>query len=1507
MMSRNPNHIISKFQWNTLFDKKEKGSELQERLSHWSRINMPKEVTEVFDKVCPPEQTWRIQTLEIDLGLIDYNDLEFELSARLRTQLCEKLIDLIIYANRGGNNLEILNEDTSHIYLISSFLLNGIMPWTYKYEDGSVNQMLAGQLQNNRQNVIDMISTVGVTHENVRKRIAWQISEANIIKIIEGIEPNNHTQIIDFSNELIKIQAKETIVQSSARDFRKQLWLWILNYLLTERGSIFNKISYMKSTIRQMASHYNIGYAELIALIERAVIAVGKAYGIKADFLTTINIIVNENASLYATSELRTEHTIDFGDKLLTYFKDSTSRKSNLQKIEFNELIIGLYRQNKLKFKDLILSLGYTEKLWLNAINYLNRASIDVIFSALSASNAFELLESIDFLSKALNKLNLNVERKTLYNTSLRFLFNHKNSSVDVEAFLSYHVSEVSKIKKLSNSQLLDKLTDAKPLRATKTASLLNIYNSLTEIYIAELSNMDSAGLEVRFGELLDLLINYLGASHTYNEDFLSAHKTLLKNVGLYPKIAVEALIRYPDKAKLQPLLPYILDDHTTQLLTAELKKTNPVFKLLQVIIQEVKANAAYSKLAIDEVLMPIALQAIILKRGSASTIFEQIIVKFYRQLTIVESVLLGKLLDRLVEEKRLPYFKSAGDAEIEQSQSVTYKINHIISSSTDEAEELCRLIAENFNSVEIAQIKQYKAQLNSDILNYIIPNGERLLTLLIKEYTAIISGITEQQIISRLTELYWICLCNYSDHRGQATRLSASFRVAVLHHFKLSGISKQDNSINYLPQGKQLMDTLIKEYFSIIKSTKSGVKDAEILHRLSNLYKKCLADYNNHRGKSGALIVLFRKFVLFEFEISDELLLPENTKLYRSIATELKQVSDDLLIGHENSFYSLDKDLLAQLNVPNSIAPILKVYHLRNGLKIPDYELFIQIEKALINESGIIKTGKTKIKLTELLCLALNQNSSQLREIISYTPISQKRVDLLNAAISFNQFCLCMAVGARSAIVSALESIRLLYDIAILCTPGQVDNQLLNQYWHQAWKIITTGSFSEGELKALVRHSFYLLTQQADNDTESIMLVLKRNNIRLTAALKAAIVDCMPNFANTPETATEPQADLLLAEQKGLLCELNYALIIQKQIPFWYPGKGSLSAKELLNEMIKHYPANVLQVLKQEIVPQQQMQWLSQAANFSQLIESIIHLNRSRQSLLNTIEQFYKVLGHVSINGISSTELQYVLFKKIIRAWGSDNWRIISVENIWNELIWEVCTQRGVTQKDFISGIEKSQIALPPSLHISFTQLKDQYQAIINAPVKLELIKPLKKMLKKQDTSTSIKGGIPVRNAGMVLIASYIPILFERLGLTRDKKFLDTSAQSNAVHYLQYVVSGLGSTEESLLPLNKVLCGLPLSYPVPDGITITGEQVNLIQGLIQAVIGYWPAIGSTSIAGLRGNWLVRDGLLVELDERWELTVEKRAYDLLIHKSPFSFSIIKYPWMDKPLHVQWPY
>ncbi|HRB71597.1 contractile injection system tape measure protein [Flavobacterium sp. WV_118_3] len=165
----------------------------------------------------------------------------------------------------------------------------------------------------------------------------------------------------------------------------------------------------------------------------------------------------------------------------------------------------------------------------------------------------------------------------------------------------------------------------------------------------------------------------------------------------------------------------------------------------------------------------------------------------------------------------------------------------------------------------------------------------------------------------------------------------------------------------------------------------------------------------------------------------------------------------------------------------------------------------------------------------------------------------------------------------------------------------------------------------------------------------------------------------------------------------------------------------------------------------------------------------------------------------------------------------------------------------------------------------------------------------------------------LSINNAGMVLINVYVPMLLERLKLITNNTFTAAENREKAVLYLNYLVTGCQDADDHELSLNKILCGIAPDTVITQTIEVTDQEEQLMNGLLKTVINYWPAIGSGSVEGLRGNWLIRNGMLTDKRERWELTVEKRAYDILINRAPFSFSTIKFPWMIKPVYVEWNY
>lgn len=161
------------------------------------------------------------------------------------------------------------------------------------------------------------------------------------------------------------------------------------------------------------------------------------------------------------------------------------------------------------------------------------------------------------------------------------------------------------------------------------------------------------------------------------------------------------------------------------------------------------------------------------------------------------------------------------------------------------------------------------------------------------------------------------------------------------------------------------------------------------------------------------------------------------------------------------------------------------------------------------------------------------------------------------------------------------------------------------------------------------------------------------------------------------------------------------------------------------------------------------------------------------------------------------------------------------------------------------------------------------------------------------------------VDNAGQVLIGPYMPRLFSMLGLTEAGQFKDAEAAERAVHLLQCVVGGPADTPEAMLGLNKILCGVPAATAIAREITITEQERDTVEMMLRAIIEHWKKIGNTSPDGLRQSFLRRTGRMHLKDDAWYLNVEPGTFDMLLDSLPWSFSIIKHPWMERAVHVNW--
>lgn len=74
---------------------------------------------------------------------------------------------------------------------------------------------------------------------------------------------------------------------------------------------------------------------------------------------------------------------------------------------------------------------------------------------------------------------------------------------------------------------------------------------------------------------------------------------------------------------------------------------------------------------------------------------------------------------------------------------------------------------------------------------------------------------------------------------------------------------------------------------------------------------------------------------------------------------------------------------------------------------------------------------------------------------------------------------------------------------------------------------------------------------------------------------------------------------------------------------------------------------------------------------------------------------------------------------------------------------------------------------------------------------------------------------------------------------------------------------------------------------------------------LLTAVIERAPILRSMSLAGFRGSFLLRKGVLATRDGAWLSRVEREWYVVVLDRFPWSFGWVKLPWMEAPLRVEW--
>ncbi|MFT5822741.1 MAG: hypothetical protein ACI8ZM_003998 [Crocinitomix sp.] len=1431
-MNKQNRHIVSKINWDLAYDNRKDVQDLQSTFGAWTKVDMLNEMNALFNQLCPSDQTWRINRLELDLGDILKEDIDEELPKRFRAALYEKLVELTYRSGRGNHDLRVLNGNDSLLHLLKKYLESGYLPWN---ETGivSINELFLNQLKNNSKALLKMILHVGKS-EKVRKRIAWQFQEPTVKKLITLIEPNNSTQIITFTEEFASIQEKEPIVRSNVSDFKKNLWFWVLNHLFDERGTLFNRIEFMESSIHQMARHHNMDYDALFSEIQRAVQQITAIQHVDSSFILTLSLLAKKNA---ANPSLQ---SVDYDDLMivnLNYYFTVESENLETESIEnWNELVIHLADNSSKDFKQVLLNHIDNKQRLNELVSNLDETGLEAFLRTLFGRESENLIASIQLLNVWMQKPHTSL--KKWYEKAAHLLVNKRQQGVGLERFLTQLIKEL----KLDPKVLFEETGKALKNNVSNTAVQPGVFKTtLVVVRNYYFEHMESASK---------------WTIEPYLHFFLSEE---------WNYISIESRI---DQIKGQNKFTAFINKEPTLFLAflQDQSWTSAVIGRFIGLLQK------------DQLVQ---LRNAILKTNTKSNNAEE---KEFE-------VLLNTLTEEMGETFAQKMYAQAVADTIKGSATgakrAEFLMMRIIQIIRQDGNSRLKIKLQNFSS-EIKENKALRKLLLQELpssLSIVDPSFDALLASV-----AMNKGVTAHKTAKQLIQI------RESSGKDWVTNFNQAAQTLVLH---------------FLPTEKKWTKKLISGKLSLSLIFGQSFQSNLSIKQQSVIFWNVLLTYEAYNGN----------FKRFKVVLKEALIIREEKKI-RPVSRQGSTVNSNT-ITHKSKIADQNKASSENM-VEFDAASIAKQDSVRN-------------QKAIGHKTIIESLHKLSSKNTvEFNAIDFNQ---QIQELIKNEPaafldvfktvkINDRLLDYFEKHFSLDQFVVALANFSTLNVSEFQATLSFLSALA----NHKGDRQTLLAMGRIGWKMLLFQLRKDVSIDALiselVQGFITELVLKKGLKTKDIIAVIQSQNIQLSPILLKLLVKMNPVFADfnfektkTPEhVKSEDEIELqgskdsvlalVLLLKSDLGSKLLQSLLLENKIPNWFDISDFNKVDALIAFIVTKHPQLIVSELKHTNQFEQLAQALYENISITNWCNFLNTVYSSQRELINQLKKLFNCFNSGEFSTTLKNQFTEILFRKTVIALKSGNWKILSSEKIWHEIMWDAKVKYALKEEEMVAAIQRNEAYLPVGLRVSFQRFTEK----LKGPIKRKFTNDLKNELALNKTDMPMEEnqallteGIAINNAGLVLASSYINVLFDRLNLIKDGSFLSAEAQNKAVHYLQFLVNGITENEEHHLVLNKILAGLHPTSPVTAGIDISTDEKELIEGLINAIVGHWPSIGDTSVDGFRGNWLIRDGMLREEVDKWTLDVEKRAYDILLNKSPFSFGIIKFPWIDKPIHVNWPY
>ena len=223
---------------------------------------------EVLSAYDTPDRVITIDSLPLDLGTLPQNDFERHFAARLREALKDYMhrwtnADKFV-ASKAGVRLEKAGH--AALDVLCFFLMHGYLPHFTDAGYTDLHFLLEKVISESVYRFREFLESYG-HYDFLCRRLVFSFTDDELEEIVRVVQPSESK----FVNLYVRVQLRSYPALKrpgvTRDDYRGVVWTLVLAYLFSESRSRFSRKQVLMHTLRGVAAHFNMKFAEITRLM----------------------------------------------------------------------------------------------------------------------------------------------------------------------------------------------------------------------------------------------------------------------------------------------------------------------------------------------------------------------------------------------------------------------------------------------------------------------------------------------------------------------------------------------------------------------------------------------------------------------------------------------------------------------------------------------------------------------------------------------------------------------------------------------------------------------------------------------------------------------------------------------------------------------------------------------------------------------------------------------------------------------------------------------------------------------------------------------------------------------------------------------------------------------------------------------------------------------------------------------------------------------------------------